>query len=376
MWELLEIQKTEDNDRCCDCGAPSPQWASPKFGVFICLNCAGVHRGLGVHISFVRSITMDAFKAAEIERMREGGNKRWKEFFDNWDGNKMAGITFDDATIAERYSGDIGEEYKERLTAKVEGKEYVPSAKPPPSAKPAANTSAATSRSQTPQSRVMSGSRTSSPHPLGRSGLSGGDPGKVKVDDRYFAGLGAANASRPDDLPPSQGGKYSGFGNTGPLETNRNNDALPNFDDLQKDPVAALTKGFGWFTTNVAKTAKSVNEGYIQPTAQKLAETDLAAQARLTAAQVARNAQVGARSAAENFNRFVEGPSSSAASSRYRNVPIDESKKDFWDSFAAAGASRSGGSSAVGTSAIKKASGGGAGASSMSSNKDDEWDKW
>lgn len=250
--------------------------------------------------------------------------------------------------------------------------------------------------------------------------MSGGDPGKVKVDDRYFAGLGAANASRPDDLPPSQGGKYSGFGNTGPLETNRNNDALPNFDDLQKDPVAALTKGFGWFTTNVAKTAKSVNEGYIQPTAQKvcsisisfpfllsflllvsflhiwrhllpdtlrhqaytksipsqLAETDLAAQARLTAAQVARNAQVGARSAAENFNRFVEGPSSSAASSRYRNVPIDESKKDFWDSFAAAGASRSGGSSAVGTSAIKKASGGGAGASSMSSNKDDEWDKW
>lgn len=37
---------------------------------------------------------MDAFKAAEIERMREGGNKRWKEFFDNWDGNKMAGITY------------------------------------------------------------------------------------------------------------------------------------------------------------------------------------------------------------------------------------------------------------------------------------------
>jgi ADP-ribosylation factor GTPase-activating protein 1 len=45
---------------------------------------------------------------------------------------------------------------------------------------------------------------------------------------------------------------------------------MPGFDDLQKDPVAALTKGFGWFTTTVGKTAKTVNEGYIQPTAAKV----------------------------------------------------------------------------------------------------------
>ena len=51
-----------------------------------------MHRGLGVHISFVRSITMDAFKAQEIERMRLGGNRPWREFFDADEGNKMAGI--------------------------------------------------------------------------------------------------------------------------------------------------------------------------------------------------------------------------------------------------------------------------------------------
>ena len=102
----------------------------------------------------------------------------------------------------------------------------------------------------------------------------------------------------------------------------------------------------------------------------QIAETDLAAQARQTAATVARGAQTGAKSAADGFNRFVEG-NASGSGGAYRDVPIDESKKDFWDSFAEAGAQRQTKSSAVGTSAIKKA-GGGPGMG----RKDDEWDKW
>jgi len=104
-----------------------------------------------------------------------------------------------------------------------------------------------------------------------------------------------------------------------------------------------------------------------------LAETDLAAQARITAATVARGAQTGAKSAADGFNRFVEG-NASGSGGAYRDVPIDESKKDFWDSFAEAGAQRQQKNSAVGTSAIKKAGGGGGGPGL--GRKDDEWDKW
>ncbi|KAH6677581.1 putative ADP-ribosylation factor GTPase-activating protein GCS1 [Halenospora varia] len=377
MWEvdpetrskLLDIQKTNSNDRCCDCGAPSPQWASPKFGVFICLSCAGVHRGLGVHISFVRSITMDAFKQAEIERMRLAGNKPWRDFFDDHESNSMAGITWDDATIAERYSGEVGEEWKERLSAKVEGKDYVPSEKPKPSSNSMSfnTTSSSNSRSQTPLGSVTN-SRTDSPSRTAQGG-------KAKVDDKYFAGLGAANANRSADLPPSQGGKYAGFGSA-PIEKPQAEAKLPGFEDLQKDPVAALTKGFGWFTTTVGKTAKTVNEGYIQPTAAKIAETDIAAQARFAAGTVAKGAQTGAKSAADGFNRFVEGNGGNSGGGAYRQAPIDESKKDFWDSFAEAGNSRP---SAIGTSAVKKGNssssglmGGGAGGK----KKDDDWDNW
>ncbi|EGY13664.1 hypothetical protein VD0002_g8672 [Verticillium dahliae] len=373
MWEvdpetrakLAAIQKESKNNLCCDCNAPSPQWASPKFGVFICLSCAGVHRGLGVHISFVRSISMDAFKQIEIERMRLGGNENWKIFFEQHEDTKMRGVTWDDATIAERYSGEVGEEWKERLSAKAEGKEYVPGQKKPtPAPAPARDPS----RTGTPLSGSAS-NRAPSPG------------GKVKVDDKYFSKLGAENASRSEALPPSQGGKYAGFGST-PTPSARDDSAAPTIDELQKDPIAALTKGFGWFTSTVTKTAKTVNDGYIQPTAKQLAESDFARQAQLAAGQVGRAAQQGARNANEGFNRFVEG--GREGNGGYKQAPMDDSKRDFWDDFSSLAdqnnqhkQQRSTGTGAIGTSAMKGGgSGGGSGGAAPPAKKKDEWDDW
>ncbi|KAJ3042698.1 hypothetical protein HDV00_006755 [Rhizophlyctis rosea] len=54
IWEI-----DEGNKLCADCGAKAPVWASLNLGCVVCIECSGYHRGLGVHISKIRSLTLD-----------------------------------------------------------------------------------------------------------------------------------------------------------------------------------------------------------------------------------------------------------------------------------------------------------------------------
>lgn len=72
--ELLEIRTLSGNNVCADCSATSPDWAVINLGIFICIDCSGIHRSLGVQISKVRSLTLDRWERSHIDTMRQMGN--------------------------------------------------------------------------------------------------------------------------------------------------------------------------------------------------------------------------------------------------------------------------------------------------------------
>ncbi len=61
-------------------GAVHPQWVSINNAVYVCYNCSGLHRGFGVQISFIRSLSMDAISDKQYKTLEMGGNKRFAEF--------------------------------------------------------------------------------------------------------------------------------------------------------------------------------------------------------------------------------------------------------------------------------------------------------
>uniref|UniRef100_A0A667XQI4 ArfGAP with SH3 domain, ankyrin repeat and PH domain 1a n=1 Tax=Myripristis murdjan TaxID=586833 RepID=A0A667XQI4_9TELE len=74
-----EVLRSPGNDTCCDCGAAEPRWLSTNLGILTCIECSGIHREMGVHVSRIQSLELDKLGTSELLLARNVGNCSFNE---------------------------------------------------------------------------------------------------------------------------------------------------------------------------------------------------------------------------------------------------------------------------------------------------------
>ncbi|XP_057712209.1 arf-GAP with GTPase, ANK repeat and PH domain-containing protein 1 isoform X2 [Corythoichthys intestinalis] len=113
---LQSIRNIRGNSRCADCDAQNPDWASLNLGALICIECSGIHRNLGTHLSRVRSLDLDEWPLELLKVMSAIGN----DFANSvWEANSQGHL---------KPGPDASREERERwIRAKYEQRVFLPS---------------------------------------------------------------------------------------------------------------------------------------------------------------------------------------------------------------------------------------------------------
>lgn len=57
-------------------------WLSTNFGIIVCIECSGIHRDLGVHISRIQSLTLDNVGTSQLVLARFMTNHNFNDIME------------------------------------------------------------------------------------------------------------------------------------------------------------------------------------------------------------------------------------------------------------------------------------------------------